>query len=75
MAETNKNEIEEYRFAMVANGHAKTLLTWNVNTNLGRNPWKKFTGVLLDKITGPGYEGALVSLKGATEKDSIFHAE
>ncbi len=58
---------QTYQFAMVPNGEAKTLLTWNINVNLGPYPWRKFMGIFLDKISGPSYDDALQKLKTAAE--------
>ena len=58
---------QTYQFVIVPNGEAKTLLTWNINVNLGPYPWKKFVGIFLDKISGPSYDEALQKLKTAAE--------
>ena len=39
---------------------------WRVFTKLKWYPWEKFSGIFLDKITGPGYETALDNLKNLT---------
>ena len=36
---------------------------WRVLTKLKWYPWEKFSGIFIDKITGPGYEAALNNLK------------
>ncbi|MDQ6902500.1 MAG: SRPBCC family protein [Bacteroidota bacterium] len=66
VAQGEKNN-QTYQFAMVPNGEAKTLLTWNINVDLGPYPWKKFIGIFLDKISGPSYDDALQKLKTAAE--------
>jgi len=58
---------QTYQFVILPNGEAKTLLTWNINVNLGPYPWKKFMGIFLDKISGPSYDDALQKLKTAAE--------
>ncbi|CAN5868374.1 hypothetical protein BH11BAC4_BH11BAC4_04010 [soil metagenome] len=36
---------------------------WRVLTRLKWYPWEKFSGIFVDKMTGPGYEAALNNLK------------
>ncbi len=36
---------------------------WKVLTKLKWVPWEKFSGIFVDKMTGPGYEEALNNLK------------
>ncbi len=66
VAQDGKNN-QTYQFAIVPNGEAKMLLTWNINVNLGPYPLKKFMGIFLDKISGYSYEEALQKLKKAAE--------
>jgi hypothetical protein len=40
---------------------------WRVLTKLKWYPWEKFSGIFVDKITGPGYEAALNNLKELIE--------
>jgi hypothetical protein len=63
----NKNNTT-YQFILSPNGKGETLIVWNVNTKLSWYPWKRLTGVFLDKIAGPQYEAALQNLKTAVEK-------
>ncbi len=42
---------------------------WRAITKLHWYPWEKFYAIFLDKLTGPGYETALNSLKEYTEKN------
>ncbi len=57
-----------YQFILAPNGKDKTLLIWNINTNLAWYSWRKLSGIFLDKITGPQYEATLQSLKEVIEK-------
>ncbi|HPH84917.1 MAG TPA: SRPBCC family protein [Ferruginibacter sp.] len=41
---------------------------WKVITPLKWYPWEKFSGIFIDKMTGPGYEAALNNLKILLEK-------
>lgn len=66
VAQDGRNN-QTYQFTMIPNGQAKTLLTWNINVNLGPYPWRKFVGIFLDKISGYSYENALQKLKTAAE--------
>lgn len=40
---------------------------WRVLTKLKWYPWEKFSGIFVDKMTGPGYEAALNNLKELIE--------
>ncbi|MEP7163998.1 MAG: hypothetical protein ABI741_04845 [Ferruginibacter sp.] len=40
---------------------------WRVFTKLKWYPWEKFSGIFIDKMTGPGYESALNNLKEIIE--------
>ncbi len=66
VVQVGKNN-QTYQLSMIPNGVAKTLLTWNINVNLGPYPWRKFMGIFLDKISGYSYEEALQKLKKAAE--------
>lgn len=41
---------------------------WQSITHLRWYPWEKFSGIFIEKISGPGYEEALNSLKAYAEK-------
>lgn len=43
---------------------------WRVLTKLKWYPWEKFSGIFIDKMTGPGYEFALNNLKNLLEKNN-----
>lgn len=45
-----------------------TNIDWRVVVDLGWYPWDKFSGMMLDKMTGPGYEEALQQLKKSAEQ-------
>ncbi|MEO8412449.1 MAG: SRPBCC family protein [Ginsengibacter sp.] len=62
----NQNR-QTYQFVLLPNAEGQTLLTWNVNITLAPYPWKKISGIFLDKISGPQYEAALLKLKRAVE--------
>lgn len=66
LSEENKNEVS-YQFILMRGRNGQTQLTWNVNTILSWYPWKKITGIFLDKINGPQYEEILQNLKTAVE--------
>ena len=40
---------------------------WKALTRLKWYPWEKFYGIFIEKLTGPGYEDALDSLKAYVE--------
>lgn len=52
-----------YRFIIIPKINEATQLTWNVNINMGWNPFKKIQGIFLDKFSGSQYEAALENLK------------
>jgi len=62
------NSTETYQFILVTNNNGETQITWNVNSQLKWYPWKKLTGVFMDKIKGPQYEEVLKNLKTICEK-------
>ena len=43
---------------------------WRVLTKLKWYPWEKFSGIFIDKMTGPGYEAALNNLKELVESSA-----
>ncbi len=61
---------ESYQFILLSNGEGQTQLTWNINSSLGWLPWKKFSGVMMDKVKGEQYQEALLHLKAASEKNN-----
>jgi carbon monoxide dehydrogenase subunit G len=56
-----------YRFIIIPKKNNQTLVTWNIETDLGWYPWKRIQGIFLDKISGDQFETALSNLKKATE--------
>ena len=42
---------------------------WRAVTKLKWYPWEKFYGIFIDKLSGPGYDEALKSLKEYVEKN------
>lgn len=65
-----KGNTKIYEFVLLPNGSGETQLTWNVDVKLAWYPWKKLTGLFLDKVIGPQYEVALQNLKKASEKNT-----
>lgn len=43
---------------------------WSSLTKLKWYPWEKFSGIFVDKMTGPGYEAALNELKSFVEQNN-----
>lgn len=64
----NKKNTVSYQFILSPDRTGKTRLMWNVNTTLSWYPWKKITGIFLDKITGSQYQEVLQNLKTVVEK-------
>lgn len=48
---------------------------WRAIIKLHWYPWEKFYGIFIDKLTGPGYEGALNGLKNYIEKGPLSTEE
>lgn len=57
-----------YIMVMPVNNPGEVAVEWRTVVKLGWLPWEKFSGMMLDKITGPGYEQALDSLKMICEQ-------
>lgn len=57
----------DYRFVIISKINNQTLLTWNIDTDLGWFPWKRIQGIFLDKFSGDQYEAALKNLKKVAE--------
>jgi carbon monoxide dehydrogenase subunit G len=66
--QTSSSTKVNYRFVLIPKTNNQTLLTWNIDTDLGWYPWKKMQGIFLDKFSGDQYEAALKDLKKAVEK-------
>lgn len=47
---------------------AEVNVEWKTVTSLKWYPWEKFSGIFIDKMSGPGYEQALQSLKEYCEQ-------
>jgi hypothetical protein len=45
----------------------QTRIDWIATTHLHLYPWEKFYAIFIDKLTGPGYEASLNSLKQFVE--------
>lgn len=43
---------------------------WSALTKLKWLPWEKFSGIFIDKMTGPGYDAALNELKSVCEQNN-----
>lgn len=43
---------------------------WSALTKLKWYPWEKFSGIFIDKMTGPGYQAALNELKSVSEQSN-----
>lgn len=65
--ETSSSMKVNYQFTIIPKANGQTQLTWNVNINLGRMPWKKIKGIFMDKFSGQQYQNALDNLKKAAE--------
>lgn len=47
---------------------SKVQVEWSGLTRLKWYPWEKFYGIFIEKVTGPGFEESLNSLKAYVEK-------
>lgn len=62
-----ENEVENIISLMPVQEQGNMQVQWTSVTKLKWYPWEKFGGIFLEKITGPGYEAALKSLKDYLE--------
>lgn len=49
--------------------NGQTFLIWTVSTELGKMPWQRLKGVVMDKFMGPQYEQSLNRLKRYLESN------
>lgn len=63
----NNKKAIKYQFIISRHSAGYTQVVWNINTDLGWYPWERIQGILMDKVTGPGYAAALQNLKKVTE--------
>ena len=61
-AQENKISLLQYKDSV------SVYVEWSALTRLKWYLWEKFSGIFVDKVTGPGYEAALASLKDYVEK-------
>ncbi len=60
---TGEKEIENIISVASDSASSITELQWTAVIHLKWYPWEKFAGIFTEKINGPGYEIALLSLK------------
>ncbi len=62
-----ENDITNILSVTPVNDSMAVQAEWRVMTKLKWYPWEKFSGIFVDKMTGPGYEAALNNLKDVVE--------
>lgn len=67
LAREGERDIENIISMYPVNDSNGIQVEWRVLNTLKWYPWEKFYGIFIDKITGPGYEMALNSLKEYAE--------
>lgn len=63
LARTGENASENILSVTALKDSNNVEAEWRVLTKMKWYPWEKFSGIFVDKITGPGYEAALSNLK------------
>ena len=64
---TGENDVENFISVTALKDSNHVEAEWRVVTKLKWYPWEKFSGIFVDKMTGPGYETALNNLKELIE--------
>jgi hypothetical protein len=62
-----ENDITNQIFISSMQPLQQTRVDWVATTHLHWYPWEKFYAIFIDKLTGPGYEASLNSLKQFVE--------
>ncbi len=63
----NENEVMNIFSLMPVQEQGNMQVQWETITKLKWYPWEKFGGIFIEKMTGPGYEFGLKSLKEYVE--------
>jgi hypothetical protein len=64
----NEKDVENILSVRPTQDSTGLQVEWKALTHLKWYPWEKFAGIFIDKMTGPGYEAALVSLQQYLEQ-------
>jgi len=64
---TSENDVNNMISVTSLNDSNNIQVEWRVLTKLKWYPWEKFSGIFIDKMTGPGYEAALNNLRKLIE--------
>lgn len=64
----NENEVANQFHLLHIKDSSGIQVEWRTITKLKWYPWEKFSGIFIDKMTGPGYQEALDLLKAYAEK-------
>lgn len=60
----------DYEFVLRSIDNRRTFLIFIVNTTVGKYPWEKIQGLMLDKLMGPQYETSLERLRKYSEENA-----
>jgi hypothetical protein len=63
LTRTGEKDVSYIISVTALKGSNDVQVEWRVLTKLKWYPWEKFSGIFIDKMTGPGYETALNNLK------------
>lgn len=63
----NENPVSYIISVLPMNNPREVQVEWKAVIKLKWYPWEKFSGMLIDKMTGPGYEEALRGLRDVSE--------
>ncbi len=69
LSRAGENDINNIISVSTLNDSNNVQVEWRVITKLKWYPWEKFSGIFVEKMTGPGYETALNNLKEFIEMD------
>lgn len=69
LSRAGENDINNIISVTALNDSNNVQVEWRVITKLKWYPWEKFSGIFIEKMTGPGYETALNNLKELIERD------
>lgn len=69
LSRSGENDINNIISVTALNDSNNVQVEWRVITKLKWYPWEKFSGIFVEKMTGPGYETALNNLKELIESE------
>lgn len=70
LTRSRENSVDYIVSVTPMNNPSEVQVEWKAVIKLSWYPWEKFSGMLIDKMTGPGYEEALRRLRDLCEQKS-----